>query len=401
MRSILFALSGLLATTSLPAPIDAQVQSPLPDASTWTIGAQPLLVIGGLQGDAGGEFGAIVDVVRGPEGTFAVVDAMSSAISFHSPDGALVAVAGRRGEGPGEFQRITGAVADPQGRLFVFDRGHQRITEFTFDGARVGDTRLTRGPADRRIGGVGRFADGSWHAWEADQMLASGFDELAQDTVAYHRFGDGEVGDLLAHVPGRVSTEFKVFLGGPAIRHALYSPRPLGVVWGRCLLVGTNDVPQLRILDATGTEVGVLSLETTAQPTTREHRDQWVSSTVADAGDEAGFFARMLVRSMGRRVRMAERVPFAQTVVVDELGYIWAQRFRPPEGEGAAEWQIFTETGALAGTVTLHDRFRVMEASSNEIVGVQTGDLGEEEVRVYALDRRADVDRRPLPPECE
>jgi len=396
---MLLALSGFLAATSLSAPIHAQPQSPA-DASAWTIGSQPLLVIGSLQGDAGGEFGAIVDVVRGSDGSFAVVDNMSSAISFHSPDGALVAATGRRGEGPGEFQRITGAVSDPQGRLFVFDQGHQRITEFTFDGTRVGEARLTRGPADRRIGGVGRFADGGWYAWEADQMLASGFDELAQDTVGYYRFADGEVGDLLGRVPGRVSTEFKVFLGGPAIRHALYSPRPLGVGWGECLLVGTSDVPELRILDRTGNNVGELQLEVGTEPTTREHRDQWVSSTLADAGEEAGFLQRMLVRSMSRRVRMAERIPFAHTVVVDELGYIWAQRFRPPEGEGGAEWRVFTETGALAGTVTLHDRFRVMEISSDEIVGVQTGDLGEEEVRVYALYRDADVDRRPLPLEC-
>lgn len=401
LRSILFTLSGFLAATSLPAPIDAQAQLPPPDASAWTIASQPLMVIGGLEADANGEFAAIVDVVRGPDGTFAIVDAMLSSISFHSPDGALIAVTGRRGEGPGEFRRITGALADPQGRLFVFDQGHQRITEFTFDGTRVGDTRLTRGAADRRIGGVGRFPHGSWYAWEADQMLASGFDELARDTVGYYRFADGEVGELLGRVPGRVSTEFKVFLGGPAIRHALYSPRPLGVGWGECLLVGTSDVPELRILDGTGADVGTLSLETTAEPTTREHRDQWASSTVADAGDEAGFLQRMLVRSTGRRVRMAERVPFAHTVIVDDLGYIWAQRFRPPEGEGGAEWQVFTETGAMAGTVTLHDRFRVMEISSDEIVGVQTGGLGEEEVRVYALDRGADVDRRPLPLACE
>ena len=400
MPRMLFALPGLLAATSLPPPIDAQAQSP-PDASSWTIGAQPMVVIGSLEGDAGGEFAAIVDVVRGPDGTLAVVDDMLSAISFHAPEGALVAVTGRRGEGPGEFQRITSAVADPQGRLFVFDWGHQRITEFSFDGTRVGDTRLIRGPDDRRIGGIGRFAGGSWYAWEADQILASGLDELAQDTVAYYRFADGEVGDLLGRVPGRVSTEFKVFLGGPAIRHALYSPRPLGVAWGACLLVGTSDDPELRILDETGADVGELRLETAAEPTTREHRDQWVDSTVADAGDEAGFLQRMMVRSTGRRVRMAERIPFAHTVVVDELGYIWAQRFRPPEGEGGAEWHVFTETGALAGTVTLHDRFRVMEISSDEIVGVQTGDLGEEEVRVYALDRGADVHRRPLPLACE
>lgn len=400
MLGMLFTLSGLLAATALPTPGNAHAQSP-PDASAWTIGAQPLLVIGSPEGDAGGEFAAIADVVRGPDGTLAVVDDMLAAISFHSPDGTRVAVTGRRGEGPGEFQSITGAVSDAEGRLFVFDQGHQRVTEFAFDGTRVGETGLTRGPADRRIGGVGRLADGSWYAWEAGRMLASGLDELARDTVAYYRFADGEVGDLLGRVPGRVSTEFKVFLGGPAIRHALYSPRPLGVAWGACLLVGTSDVPELHILDGTGAEVGTLNLETTAEPTTREQRDQWVSSTIADAGDEAGFLQRMLVRSTGRRVRMAERVPFAHTVIVDELGYIWGQRYRPPEGEGGAEWQVFTETGALAGTVTLPDRFRVMEVSSDEIVGVKTGDLGEEVVRVYALDRGADISRRPLPLACE
>ena len=254
---------------------------------------------------------------------------------------------------------MSNLVAEPEGRLLVFDEWQQRMTEFTLDGELIGDTRLTRGPGDRQIGGVGRLDDGSWYAWEWTHVIFSEVGGLAQDTVGFYKLADGEVGKPLARVRGPVSTAFKVF-GSDGIRYALYSPRVLRASRGTCLMVGTSD----------------------------------------EGGKRANFLQRMMIRSVGRKVQMASWVPFANDMVVDQLGYIWVQRYQPPEGRGSPEWHVFTETGVAVGKVTLPARLRVMEITADDILGFHTDELGQQDVRILSLDRGRDTEIRPLHPGC-
>ena len=333
------------------------------------------------------------------DGSLAVADRGLSTISVFSPDGDLVATVGRQGEGPREFTGIATLVADPEGRLLVFDERLQRITELTFDGTFAGTTRLTRGASDRQIGGVGRFEDGSWYAWERTQVIASGVGETAQDTVAYYQLADNEIGEQLVRVGATISTEFKL-LGDHGIRYALLSPRPLGAARDECLFVGTSDTPVLRVVDQTGADRGEVRLEARVDRTTREHRREWTATTIDERGDQGGFLYRFMIRRMANRISMAERVPFVNKLVVDDLGYIWAQRYQFPDGPGSPQWQVFTETGTGIGTVTLPVALDVMEISAGAILGVHTDDLGRQEVRAYSLDRGGEVERLPLPPGC-
>ena len=97
---------------------------------------------------------------------------------------------------------------------------------------------------------------------------------------------------------------------------------------------------------------------------------------------------------------MAARIPLSYDLIVDELGYIWTQRYNPPDGAGSPEWQVFADTGTGIGTVTLPVALSVMEVSADAILGVYTDDLGRQDVREYSLDRRGDTDPRPLPAGC-
>lgn len=388
----------LTATVLGPGAQRAHAQNAPPDASSWTVNSQPETVFGQTEEGLGGEFSGIIDVVRAPDGTIVVAEDQLSSINFFSPDGALIATKGREGKGPGEFNRMSTLVADPEGRLLVFDEGHQRISEYTLDGEFVGDARLTRGASDRPIGGIGRFRGGSWYAWEANRVIAAGIDQVAQDTVGYYQLTDGAVGDLLGRVPGLVSTEFK-FMGQAGIRGAVLSPRPLGATLGQCLLVGTSDDPVLRVLGQTGTDLGAFRLDAELEATTRDHRRQWVSTTLERR--DAGFLQAMMFRGMARKIRMAEWVPFAEHLVVDDLGYIWAQQYDLSVFDGGLELQVFTETGTAVGTVTLPVAMRVIEISADSILAVRTDEYGQQDVRLYALNRGSDIVPRPLPAGCD
>ncbi|MDE2751658.1 MAG: 6-bladed beta-propeller [Gemmatimonadota bacterium] len=280
------------------------VQDAAPDASAWTVASQPRAIFGQSDDWPGGMFAGIVDVARAPDGTIVVAESQFSSVSFFSADGTLIATEGRQGEGPGEFSRISTLLADPEGGFFVFDRGHQRVSEYTLTGDFIGDAELVRGASDRPIGGVAQYDDGSWYVWEADHMVGSEIGEMARDTVGYYQFAGGEVGDLLARVPGTITSHFE-FQGRGSVRHALLTPRPLGVVRGQCLLLGTSDAPVLHVLDQSGTGVGEVTLDIEVDRTTDEHRRQWASATRAGLSGLAGFIQGFSIRRMSRRVGMA------------------------------------------------------------------------------------------------
>lgn len=392
-------LVSLLVPAALPAVRSLHAQAVPPDAAGWSVGSQPTMVFGRTGGDTGEEFFGIVDVVGLPDGTVAVADGGRPGLSFFSPDGALVATGGRRGEGPGEFSNMSALVADPGGRLFVFDAGHQRISEWTIDGTFVADRQLVRQGTDRLVGGVGRLEDGGWYAWEQERMLAVNVGDLVSDTVGFHALAEGRVEDLLLRVPGAQSTLFEMG-GGTGVRFGLLSPRSWGAVWGRCLLAGTSDSPVLRVVDGAGTELGEITLEAEAEPATDEHRDEWVGAMLARFGDQVGPGQREMLEQLAGAVAMAERVPIGQELLVDELGYIWVRRYELPEGGNSSEWRVFTETGSAIGKVVLPEGFSARVISADAILGVLAHPMGQQDVRLYELNRGRDAARRPAPRGC-
>ena len=233
----------VLAAASVAVAGEASAQSDAGAASDWTVTSQPERAYGWLAGAPDSEFSYVVGVVHGPDGSIAVADQTLGTITVLAGDGRVVATLGREGDGPGEFRRLAGIVPDGEGRLVAFDGEHQRLSEWTLDGSLVEDTRLLRAGDDRLMGEIGRFANGSWYAQERDRMAATEPGGVGRDTVGFHRLlDDGVVGDVLARVPGGLSSQF-VVEGMPGIRGALLSPRALGALRGNCLLVAAGDDP--------------------------------------------------------------------------------------------------------------------------------------------------------------
>ncbi|MCY3700428.1 MAG: hypothetical protein OXH46_12495 [Gemmatimonadetes bacterium] len=394
----------LLAVGSATIPGEARAQDAVRVASGWSVDAQPERAYGWLEGEPDSEFSAVVGVVRGPNERIAVADRTLATITVLAADGSVIVTMGRTGDGPGEFRRLAGIVAGGEGRVVAFDGEHQRLSEWTFDGSLSEDTGLSRTGAARRIGEVGRFADGRWYARESDRMVAADPGGVGRDTVGFHRLDrDGAVGAALARVPGSFSSQF-VVEGMSGMRGALFSPRALGAVRGNCLLLAAGDEPVVRIFDQTGTPRGELRLDTPVDRVTEEHRERWIAASVAAAersmGGEIVPEAARMIEVMGEAVGMAARVPFANDLLVDELGYIWIQSWQLPGGPGSPEWRVFTETGRGIGTVRLPEGLRVLDISAEALTAVRTDELGRQFVQVHPLERRAALEILPLPPGC-
>lgn len=395
----------LLAAGSSALATEASAQAVADAGAGWTVSARPERVYGWLEAQPDSEFSYVVGMVHGPDGRIAVADRTLSTISVLASDGKVVATMGREGDGPGEFRRLTGIVAGGERRLVAFDDDLQRLTKWTLDGSLVGTTRLNRAGGGRQIGEVGRFADGSWYAREGDRLVATDPSGVGRDTVGFHRLReDGVVGELLARVPGSLSSQFAIEGMPGGIRGALLSPRALGAVLGNCLLVAASDEPTLWILDRTGTARGEVSLDIAVERATESHREQWVEATAAQAGREMGGAivpeAVRMIEGMAAAVGMAERVPFANDLLVDDLGYIWIQAYRLPDGAGSPEWRVFAETGQPVAVVQMPEGLRALAITQDTVTGVRTDELGRQFVQLHALDRRGDIERRPLPPGC-
>jgi len=357
-----------------------------------------------LEGEPDSEFSAVVGVVHGPNESIAVADETLATTAVLAADGRVVATMGRAGDGPGEFRRLAGIVASGESRFVAFDGEHQRLSEWMFDGSLLEDARLSRAGAGRRIGEIGRFPDGGWYAREGDRMVAADPGGVGRDTVGFHRLDrDGVVGEALARVPGSLSSQF-VVEGMPGIRGALFSPRALGAVRGNCLLLAAGDEPVVRVFDRAATPRGELRLDIPVDRVTEEHREQWIAASVAAAGRAMGGEivpeAVRMIEVMGNAIGMADRVPFANDLIVDDLGYIWIQSWQLPAGPGSPEWRVFTETGRGIGTVRLPEGLRVLDISADAITAVRTDEFGRQFVQVHALERRAAVDILPPPPGC-
>ena len=389
---------GALLLTGLGA-MNAGASGQVVNDGAWVVSERPIGVYRGVQDAA---FGTIVDVAFGANGRVAIADQDLGTVSVFSEEGKFLTSFGRRGEGPGEFELIAGLVSGPGGHLFVLDELRQRISEWTTDGLLVGDKGITLEGGARPIGEMGRFGAEGWYVVEASRMLPAAVDEVAEDTVRVFRLYDRVVRDMLAEVRGMLNTHF-VIGGMPGMRRALFSPMPVGVPLGDCLLVGTTDVPRFRLVDEGGVEMGELRFDVKVEATGKRHRSEWVDAVMAEIKESqeyAGEDERRSIGILGERLQMASRVPFAEDIIVDSLGFLWVQSYSLPEGPGSSEWRVFTEEGQAQGVVFMPEDHRVVAIGESEIFAVGTDELGRQEVRVYGLDRRGDDTPRSPPPGC-
>lgn len=122
-RRSLFLLALAFAGCA-PAP-DRGASAGLP---ADTIRAEPLTLIGELDGEPEYLFGDIVSVSMGPADVLYVADRNGATVRAYDPEGRYLGTIGSEGDGPGEFRLPNDITFDPAGRLYV--RQRYRVTVF-------------------------------------------------------------------------------------------------------------------------------------------------------------------------------------------------------------------------------------------------------------------------------
>jgi len=376
-----------------PVPIGARdssgvriVESGTPrwsEGESWTIADDPTLQIGMLEGNPDYQFFQVEAAVWLDDGGVVVANGGTADVRAFDPMGGHRWTTGRRGDAPGEYRLITGLGVGPGDSVWVYDFGSRRFTILTTSGDVV--RTISVGANLSATNAVGRFLDGSFVVKEnwSGQTRDNTDLGMARQPVALARFtAAGEGPDTIATVLGR-----EVFLGSEGGRVVMSAPlfgrNASAAIRGGKLVLGTQETFQIGFYSSSG------ALEQIARVVNID-----LSIT---ASDIAEMKAMALEREpANERAKMAAHLeamdipptkPAYERLLIDRDGNVWAGNYTLYH-DAARDWHVISSRGELLGTVTMPDRFRLLDVRDAEALGVWEDESDVQYIHIYPLVKR-------------
>jgi hypothetical protein len=344
----------------------------------WRLGDDPTLRIGDDESLGDGYlFSGISGATRVADGRVVVADRVAAELRFFDRTGKLLQVAGRRGQGPGEFAWIFGLLrcdedavhaVGPDASISIFDLTGKFEDRFY--------------PADRA--GVlvrqsfvcGRDGELVVTSRNPDQPGTQGLYRTTANLYLLDANRDSGVVDL-----GSYFLQERLAGAGGSSSHPLGKQTSVAVAGGR-VYVGTGDRYEVTAFDKMGKPVQ--RIRRTVQPTPLDkaavarYLESWVESVPPDD--------RPLMRRRFADAAHPDTYPAHARLLGDTRGYLWVQAF-PRDGRGPTDWSVFGADGVWLGDVRVPANFHALEIGDDYVLGRFTGELGQESVRVYTLER--------------
>lgn len=327
-----------------------------------TVRAEPVLVVGEIEGAPEYLFGMISGIVADSHGRIYVADLMASGVRVYSPEGLHLATIGRAGQGPGEFQDPLGLALGPDGALYVRDR--VRVTRFDAEESGGVPERFTTswaGPLYPNHTGMERLTGEGRYLYPRDHHPHDG--ESRYFYLVYA--GEGEVVDTL-HVPDfpdrpaawasyRVNERSGRIV--PGLNHPPFHPLPAWDATSRGTVV-SGDGASYVLAETALSGATLRRIERRNLPAARipeaERRD---SLEALQARVEALPVPLSRVEGVHddvRAGRVPENHPAFVAVHAGADGRVWVERWPPA---GGAAYDVFAPDGGYLGVVALPVRF--------------------------------------------
>ncbi|MEX2470994.1 MAG: hypothetical protein WEA34_02365 [Gemmatimonadota bacterium] len=348
----------------------------------WTVGAEPMLDLGTVEGEGPEAFFRVRDVHRAADGRIFVADAGNAEVRVFSADGSHLATWGGEGDGPGEFRAPDALLPWPAGdTMGVWDSRQRRVTLFDSDGDAVRSFPISdvASVSSPRVFGI--LPDGA--------LLLTGIEFAFEDASA------GLVRPPTSAALVEPDLSERAHLGTHPGSESLMSVSPERVeifrvpfargavaeVVGDGVVFSPTDRWELRIHGRDGRLERIARVDRAPTPLTPEIVEAEVERRVAGAPDAA---------QAGLRARLTEgphpdALPAFGDVVGDADGRLWVEVFRPESEVGPARWAVFDAEGRLLGAVTLPEGFTPHRAGDGWLLGVAEDDLGVERVQLWPV----------------
>jgi hypothetical protein len=347
-----------------------------------SINPDPAVQVGVTAGDTLYELHQVVTPFVTSNKTLVIPLRDANSIREYSPTGEFIRTLGGPGSGPGEFRLLIAAW--PRGdTIEAYDFRLRRITRFLPDGT----VQLVTLDAD--LPDLSMAPNALGDGWVVGGVADAG--PGRRDRMVFHRFArDGSDLGEIATTDGMARYETPEFRGPEPL-----SPRPFFAAVNDRVYVAESLTPRIRVLDSQAAALQELTWEPAAGPAPGELLAAVVdSATAAAPPDQAA-----ALRTRLEAAPSPERLSVFWSMIVDELGFVWIQRYEPlrhaaalgglSESSGAGgTWQIISPSGVAAGLVEMPQDLQPVQITADAVVGIARDDLGVESVRMHTLQRR-------------
>ncbi|HUF50550.1 MAG TPA: hypothetical protein VMN60_06945 [Longimicrobiales bacterium] len=344
----------------------------------WQVSETPLFRVGEDEGKSGDYlFTGIPGATRSPDGQVVVADRTSAELRFFDTGGALRQIVGGRGSGPGEFAWIFDLlrcddelfhVAGPDGVISIFDfngKFHRRLVPTERVGFPV-----------RPSFSCGRSGALVATSRSPEPVGAEGLYRTAANLFVLDTKSDAGAVDL-----GSFPMLERLAGSGGSSAHPL-GKRTSVAVSGDRIYVGTADTWEIAAYDRDGKLVQRTVRSAQPEPldrvAVRRYLESWIETVAAPD--------RELMLHRFSDAQHPDAFPAYARLLVDTSGYLWVLAF-PKDWEAPAKWSVFAEDGLWLGDVGMPANFEPIEIGEEYILGRFTGELGQESVRLYTLQR--------------
>lgn len=347
----------------------------------WTVGAEPLLRIGVVEGERPYQLSGVTGAARLSDGTVVVADAGSSEVRLFDADGRFATSVGGPGGGPGEFRRLSALGHGRGDTVWAYDFSLRRITRIGPSGTVAGMTSLGSEPA--MLGALGALPDGSFvlkQLWAAGRTAEAATGGFRRDPVAFVRFDRaGALRDTVGLFPGR---ELVVTFedGRGVMSTPLFARNAVGAVRDGRVVVGSQDRWELEEHDPGGGLLRRIRLRGPDLSVGPEDVERVIAGRVEAAPPE---------RRPGLRRRL-ESSPVPGTrpayggLLADAAGNLWVSEWEPYP-RIPRRWTVIDPRGRWLGPVTMPPAFHPLDIGGDWILGMERDSLDVERVVLRRL----------------
>lgn len=321
------------------------------DSTAWRMDTADVVRIGVVEGAPEYMIGRLAGMLRRPDGTILVADAIAHEIRVFDERGRFVRKVGRAGEGPGEYGMLYSLYARGDS-MAVLDNEGSRITMLGPDleyshryRPRLLETSATGVMTSHSIRGF--FADGQILFSDylnvcLEQRREGGF---CADSSAYYRSDGASPADASY---GRFVSGRSEMFRRPGANVGIAEPHPQAftAMHGDRFYYADAERFEVRVYGPDGSLERVIRVA--ADPPNLSRSELFPPMAAAPDGDERVRLAREHLAEVQRTMRLPDTQPFFSDMVVDEGGRIWLREFTRV---GMPRWFIFDTDGRLRWTL--------------------------------------------------
>ena len=338
----------------------------------WRIEPHPVLRVGTVDGDPNYMFEQVRGATRMDDGTIVVLEGGTNELRLFDGNGGFVRTLGGTGEGPGEFRFLTEMWVSGD-TIFGFCSLQKRISVFGRSGDILETIRVDAAPGAGNPAAESQFGDGTLLVLSAPSRgLAFTLGIIQGNTWRIDRFSRaGAFMNEIAFV--KESNRWGHDISG--IPSFPYLPLSLGIspyaASGDHVHAGDPAEGSIQRWSVGGDLVRVIRWPTPEVRVTDRDRSRYREArSEPPRGIDRAAWNRYL-----RDTPFPEGMPAYRRLLVDSLGNLWAERFRPPWAEEEPSWYVFDEQGAWLGEITTPRGLWVFEIGADYVLGLERDQL--------------------------